>query len=120
MPASTRPCARRYSSTWSTPSARTASSPASCGRLRTMLVADESRLLNHLAEDYYSGSGVIVDGGAFLGGSTVALADGLRRNPRRRRLGAEKPIHSFDRFEVEEYARVFYPDGVAPGTSFPD
>ncbi len=94
--------------------------PASCARVPTMLVPDELRLLNHLAEDYYSGSGVIVDGGAFLGGSTVALADGLRRNPRRRRLGAEKPIHSFDRFEVEEYARVFFPDGVAAGTSFRD
>jgi SAM-dependent methyltransferase len=93
--------------------------PAACANVPTMLVPDELRLLHHLAEDYYSGTGVIVDGGSFLGGSTVALADGLRRNPRRRKLGAEKLIHSFDRFEVEEWTRgVFFPKSTPAGQSF--
>jgi SAM-dependent methyltransferase len=92
--------------------------PAACAKVPTMLVPDELRLLNHLAEEYYSGIGVIVDAGPFLGGSTVALADGVRRNPRRRRLGTEKAIHSFDRFEVEEWTRPYFPDGPATGASF--
>jgi SAM-dependent methyltransferase len=79
--------------------------PQACVNVPTMLVPDELRLLHHLAENYYSGTGVIIDGGAFLGGSTVALADGVRRNPRRHRLGDVKPIHSFDRFDVEEWTR---------------
>jgi SAM-dependent methyltransferase len=92
--------------------------PPACARVPTMLVPDELRLLNRLAENY-SGVGVIVDGGSFLGGSTVALADGLRRNPRRRRLGQDKVIHSFDRFEVEEWTRgVYFPESTPPGTSF--
>jgi hypothetical protein len=78
------------------------------------------RLLHCLARDYYSGKGVIVDGGAFLGGSTVALADGLRRN-RRRSHAAAKPIHSFDRFEVEDWTRSrFFPEGPPAGASFRD
>ncbi len=93
--------------------------PAACADVPTMLVPDELRLLHHLAEDCYGGIGVIVDGGSFLGGSTIALADGLRRNPRRRRLGEEKVIHSFDRFEVEEWTRgVFFPEATPAGSSF--
>ncbi|HEV2722269.1 MAG TPA: class I SAM-dependent methyltransferase, partial [Thermoanaerobaculia bacterium] len=93
--------------------------PAACTSVPTMLVPDELRLLNHLAEEVYRGDGAIVDGGAFLGGSTVALADGLLRNPRRWRFGAEKRIHSFDRFEVEEYMRgLFFPESTPIGTSF--
>ncbi|MEA2338063.1 MAG: hypothetical protein QOE82_2070 [Thermoanaerobaculia bacterium] len=84
--------------------------PAASANVPTMLVPDELRLLHHLAENYYSGSGVIIDAGSFLGGSTVALADGLRRNPRRHRFGDAKPIHSFDRFDVEEWTRdTFFP-----------
>lgn len=93
--------------------------PAACANVPTMLVPGELELLNNLAENYYSGTGVIIDGGSFLGGSTVALADGLRRNPRRKRLGVEKAIHSFDRFEVEEWTRgVFFPETTPAGASF--
>jgi SAM-dependent methyltransferase len=93
--------------------------PAACAKVPTMLVPDELRLLHHLAEDYYSGMGAIVDGGSFLGGSTVALADGLRHNPRWHRLRDAKPIHSFDRFEVEDWTRGrFFPKSTAAGTSF--
>jgi SAM-dependent methyltransferase len=94
--------------------------PAACAEVPTMLVPDELRLLNHLAEDYYSGIGAIVDAGPFLGGSTIALADGVRRNSRRPRSATEKPIHSFDRFEVEEWTRSYFPAGTAAGASFRD
>ena len=53
--------------------------PTACTKVPTMLVPDELRLLNFLAQDYYRGAGAIVDAGSFLGGSTVALAEGLRR-----------------------------------------
>jgi len=81
----------------------------------TMLVDDELRLLHHLAENVYRGEGAIIDAGSFLGGSTVALADGLRRN----RTTARKVIHSYDRFEVEEWTRgVYFPESTPAGTSF--
>jgi SAM-dependent methyltransferase len=85
----------------------------------TMLTPDEVRLLHHLADERYAGEGCIVDCGSFLGGSTVALADGLRRNLARRGRPEEPLIHAFDRFEVEEYTRgVFFPATTRPGTSF--
>ncbi len=92
--------------------------PAACTNVPTMLVPAELRLLNYLAQDVYTGAGAIVDAGAFLGGSTVALAEGLRRNRRWTRPASGKPIHSYDRFEVEEWMRgVYFPEHVAAGTS---
>ncbi len=89
--------------------------PAACANVPTMLVPDELRLLHHLTANVYRGEGAIIDAGCFLGGSTIALADGLRRNPR----GLRGPIHSYDRFEVEEYMRgTFFPAGTETGASF--
>jgi SAM-dependent methyltransferase len=93
--------------------------PAACTKVPTMLVEDELRLLEWLAHDVYRGEGAIVDAGCFLGGSTVALAEGLRRNRQWPRSGRPKPIHSYDRFEVEEWTRgVFFPESVPAGASF--
>jgi SAM-dependent methyltransferase len=93
--------------------------PPACSRVATMLIPEELRLLNHLAQDVYSGAGAIVDAGSFLGGSTVALAEGLRRNRGWKRSVEGKPIHSYDRFEVEDWTRgVYFPENVAAGTSF--
>ena len=97
--------------------------PAACANIPTMLVPDELRLLHHLAENVYRGEGAIVDAGSFLGGSTVALADGLRRNRMWGGLSnppiSKPPIHSFDRFEVEEWTRgVYFPAETPAGTSF--
>lgn len=100
---------------------RTQPVPPACANIPTMLVPDELRLLHHLAEQCYGGFGVIVDGGSFLGGSAVALADGVRRNPHRRRISEDKVIHSFDRFEVEEWTRgIYFPEDTPTGTSFRD
>ena len=91
--------------------------PTALTRVQTMLVPDELRLLQYLAEEYYSGAGAIIDAGSFLGGSTVAFADGLRRNQRARL--PQKPIHAYDRFEVEEWTRgTFFPGDSAAGASF--
>lgn len=83
-----------------------------------MLMADELRLLESLTEEYYRGDGLIVDAGCFLGGSTLALASGLRKNLARRRLPETKRIHSFDLFRVEEWTRgIYFPVEIEAGTS---
>ena len=95
--------------------------PAACRDVPTMLVPDELRLLHHLAGDYYRGEGVIVDAGSFLGGSTVALASGLRRNARVQAGSGYARIHSFDRFEVEDWTRgSYFPASTPAGSSFRD
>ena len=66
----------------------------------TMLSIEERQLLAWLTSDYWKGDGAIVDGGCFLGGSTLALAEGLRASERR---GPEARIDVFDLFEVEPY-----------------
>lgn len=87
----------------------------------TMLMPDEVRLLHHLAEHVWAGEGAIVDCGAFLGGSTVALADGLRRNLAARGEAERPLIHAYDRFEVEEYTRgSFFAPDTPVGSSFRD
>lgn len=62
-----------------------------------MLSAQELALLQWAAHRSFSGKGAIIDAGCFLGGSTAALAAGLRKSPFR---GAR--IQSFDRFTVGE------------------
>jgi predicted O-methyltransferase YrrM len=47
-----------------------------------MLGPDEQRLLYSLARDTLTGAGAVIDGGAFLGGSTIALACGLEASDR--------------------------------------
>ena len=63
-----------------------------------MIKPDERRLLFHLAKDYFSGRGVIVDAGAFLGGSARCFSLGLQRNPRVMAAGKLGVVHSFDEF----------------------
>jgi hypothetical protein len=90
--------------------------PVEIANVTTMLIPDELRLLHHLGRNYASGAGAIVDAGCFFGGSTVALASGLRRNPVR---GLR--IDSYDRFEVEEWTRgIYFPESTPAGTSFRD
>lgn len=93
--------------------------PVACARVPTMLMPGELRLLHYLAEERYTGEGAIVDAGCFLGGSTLALADGLRRNLRRRGVEEEKLIRSYDRFEIEGWTvGSFFPESARAGESF--
>ncbi len=93
--------------------------PWSCDNVPTMLIPDELRLLHYLADECYTGAGAIVDAGCFLGGSTLALADGLRRNLQRRRRVEEKLIHTYDRFDIEDYTiDRFFSGSAQAGESF--
>lgn len=67
----------------------------------TMLSEQEIQLLHYLAQHHYRGHGEIIDAGCFLGGSSHALACGLRDNAGR--FYKEKRIHSYDRFIVEDW-----------------
>jgi SAM-dependent methyltransferase len=108
------PRGHRISNAW-----RRRALPGSSARVPTMLMPDELRLLHYLADECYTGQGSIVDAGCFLGGSTVALADGLRRNLRRRGCAEEKLIHSYDRFEIEEWTLGrFFSESTRAGESF--
>lgn len=66
----------------------------------TMLSDQELQLLQWATHHYYSGEGEIVDAGCFLGGSTMALAEGLSMNPAG--LDDRHRVHSIDRFTVGE------------------
>jgi hypothetical protein len=71
--------------------------PPEIYRVPTMLSVEERTLLYVLARDF-AGDGGIVDGGCFLGGSTVPLLAGVRD-----RKTPGPPVVSYDRFRVEAY-----------------
>jgi hypothetical protein len=76
-----------------------------------MLSNQEKRMLYYLARDEYSGEGVIVDMGSFLGGSTICFAAGLRA-----RSFARPVIHAYDLFKLgeSERQRDFFPENAPP------
>jgi hypothetical protein len=84
----------------------------------SMITADERRLLYWLARDYFKGDGAILDAGCYLGGSTLALAAGLR--DRGKGGVAGRPIFSYDLFRVDEGMTPDLPDevGLEEGDSF--
>ena len=88
--------------------------PDELRQVKTMLSAQELMLLYRLARDAYAGCGEIVDGGAFLGGSTLALALGLRDNPRVE--DKQFRIHSYDYFVADHFVAQFI-SGVPEGES---
>jgi hypothetical protein len=91
--------------------------PPAAMNVMTMLSEQERKLLFWLTEEYQRDRGAIVDAGCFVGGSTLALAEGLQRSPHGSRAGR---IHVFDRFEVEPYmADSYFADrGLSAGESF--
>lgn len=82
---------------------------------RGMIGAEERRMLYWLAAEYYSGAGVVVDAGAYLGASAFALAMGLAES--RHAAAAQAVVHSYDRFvATDDYVRnditsTFFPVG---------
>jgi hypothetical protein len=83
-------------------------------RVMTMLSERERQLLHWLTSEYFSGAGAIVDGGCFVGGSTLPLAEGLRAS------GRPGMVDVYDLFEVEPYmADLYFGDsGPLAGESF--
>jgi hypothetical protein len=88
--------------------------PEEVKHVKTMLSAEELELLYTLARDRYIGCGEIIDAGAFLGGSTLALACGLRDNLGT--LDKRGRVHSYDRFVSDRFVARFI-DGYPEGTS---
>ena len=74
--------------------------------LEGMLGPKESLLYFYLACDVFSGRGVAVDAGSFLGKSASLFAAGLRGNPV---VGAKaRKVHCFDNFIVNERGAVAF------------
>jgi hypothetical protein len=67
-----------------------------------MLLREELQMLNWLSHNL-GDLGCVIDAGAFLGGSTAQLADGLAEHP-----DPLKKVHSFDLFKVPVGARGRY------------
>jgi hypothetical protein len=85
----------------------------------TMLTFEERQLLYWLGSRWFRNEGVLVDAGCFLGGSTMALAEGVKANPQWRARPRNKVIHSYDLFQVEEWTvGIYFPKGTAPKSSF--
>lgn len=85
----------------------------------TMLAADEVAKLYELSRTLWNGSGVIVDAGCFLGGSTTALGCGLQANPALTAAPQRPLIETYDLFEIEAYTLgQFFPKTSRPGASF--
>jgi hypothetical protein len=84
-----------------------------------LLGLEERKLLYHLARQFYTGQGAVVDLGSFCGASTCCLAAGLRDNPR----AAGRHIDSYDSFIASEpylveFIRTQFGEAVEPGESF--
>jgi predicted O-methyltransferase YrrM len=97
---------------------RQVTAPADVLATPSMLSAAELSLLYSLTRVYCSGAGRIADAGCFLGGSTRALASGLR--DRADAVSAETVV-SYDRFRVEPYTLAGFSDvlnGARAGESF--
>ena len=80
--------------------------PPEVKEVPTMLTLEERQLLYFLSHELYSSRGRIIDGGCFLGGSTLALATGLRD----RAAPPTAQIASYDMFLVEPYTLEYYGD----------
>ena len=87
---------------------------------RGMIGFEELRMLYWLAAEHYSGAGVIVDAGAYLGASAFALASGLAQS--RYADAPHAVVHSYDRFVADDdyvqndISLRFFP--VPPGYDF--
>ncbi len=76
-----------------------------------MLTRDEKRMLYWASAFAYGAEGLILDQGAFLGGSTMCFAAALRRR------GFARPlIHSYDLFRLGPFEReTYFAEGEPPG-----
>lgn len=86
---------------------------------QTMLVPDELRLLYSLGREYFRNQGYIVDAGCFLGGSTQAIAHGVRDNEAWKANPRKSIIYSYDLFVVEPWTiGIYFPSTTPLGTTF--
>src|SRR5262245_55533970 len=84
--------------------------PKSALAVPSMMSVAERRFLYGLAAKYYSGEGIIVDAGIFLGASTMCFGTGLREN-RNLEEAVTKwgcPVVSFERGIVTPTMPAFF------------
>lgn len=86
-----------------------------------MITLDERKVLHHLASSHYSGEGIILDAGIFLGASTVAFCEGLAEQEAdlhvtRSRL---RPGQSFEKAQWVSSGFDKYVSEVDPGFGLP-
>ncbi len=92
---------------------RRVSVPASVSAVPAMLSREECQYLLWLTSERYDGWGAVVDLGPWLGGSTAALAEGLRRR------GKGGVVHSLDLFRWEpDYMGAVAAEPLAEGADF--
>ena len=88
--------------------------------VHTMLKPAELNALYHAAKDDFNGEGAAVDLGTWLGGSTVAMLEGLSRNNQPH--AAAQVVHAYDKFELNAYLKSHYPmpelEAIPAGGSF--
>jgi hypothetical protein len=77
-----------------------------------MITRDEALYLHWLGRCRFTGRGAIIDGGPFLGSSTIALAKGLRLNDRVSRKSGR--IFSYDLFEYTPYMQRLFAGHAEP------
>jgi hypothetical protein len=99
--------------------------PKSVLSVPSMMSVAERRFIYGLASKYYSGEGIIVDAGIFLGASTRCFGEGLRENPSLEKAvaGWRRPIVSFERGIVTPTMPAFFKRNsietdLSPGDSF--
>lgn len=73
--------------------------------VHSLLTEPEVEMLEYVCRCLYSGGGAIVDVGSFLGGSTVAIVDGLLQNPCFDPLTHR--VHSYDLFQLLPPLRAY-------------
>ena len=79
-------------------------------KVPSMMSMLEKRVLFNLARDRYTGDGLIIDAGIFLGASTVCFGEGIRKNTRAREITARwgKPVISFERGIINPGMPAFF------------
>lgn len=79
-------------------------------KVPTMLHRQEQKLYYWLTRNQIGGAGAVVDLGAFAGGSTARLAQGLED------AGNPAMLHAYDRFTVDPVTKqkYLYANGIAP------
>ncbi len=73
--------------------------PAQVTEIPALLNIHERRLLYYVAKEIFKGWGSFVDAGCFVGGSTVAICEGLSENKNLKDKSGY--LHTYDRFVVD-------------------
>lgn len=80
----------------------------------TMLQREEKQYLHWLGASVWTGAGMVLEIGPWLGGSTVCLAAGMRASGH----DAHGRLHAVDNFLWREFMAARAPLPIAPGDSF--